>query len=193
MKVRAGRRSGHRQDRAGRLLLVLSRRTLPRSEDGRHQQGRLPARPVASELWLRPNPGTTASACSTASRGDRRAGTGEPRSSRRPAFGQWLHIARRRRSWTASPGDRRAGGRHRRRGRPLRHRWRRERPRRASAIPPSLIYQTVAHQRAAEARFWYGDPAEIAAACNNLAILTGNIGRAGGGVARSAARPTTRA
>ncbi len=29
----------------------------------------------------------------------------------------------------------------------------------------------------------YGDPAEIAAACTNLSILTGNVGRAGGGVA----------
>jgi formate dehydrogenase major subunit len=59
--------------------------------------------------------------------------------------------------------------------------------------PPSLIYQTVAHQgtpgladygagdcRVSNAE---GDPAEITIACNNLAILTGNLGRAGGGVA----------
>jgi predicted molibdopterin-dependent oxidoreductase YjgC len=45
--------------------------------------------------------------------------------------------------------------------------------------PASLIYQTVAHDSSGE----YGDPAEIAAACINLAIITGNIGRAGGGVA----------
>ncbi|HEY8447517.1 MAG TPA: molybdopterin-dependent oxidoreductase [Thermomicrobiales bacterium] len=59
--------------------------------------------------------------------------------------------------------------------------------------PPSLIYQTVAHQ-GADGLTGYGadntaisnaegDPAEITIACNNLAILTGNIGRAGGGVA----------
>jgi predicted molibdopterin-dependent oxidoreductase YjgC len=60
------------------------------------------------------------------------------------------------------------------------------------AYPPSLIYQTVAHPSApgfgrgesarAEADE-YGDPEAIAAACLNLAIITGNLGRAGGGVA----------
>lgn len=45
--------------------------------------------------------------------------------------------------------------------------------------PPALLYQTIAHQSGNE----YGDPAEITAACNNLAILTGNFGRPGGGVA----------
>jgi len=47
------------------------------------------------------------------------------------------------------------------------------------AYPPALVYQTVAHQIGNE----YGDAAEISAACNNLAILTGNFGRPGGGVA----------
>jgi formate dehydrogenase major subunit len=46
--------------------------------------------------------------------------------------------------------------------------------------PPSLIYQTAAH---ADSLGSYGDPAEIAAACLNLAMLTGNLGRPGGGVA----------
>lgn len=49
--------------------------------------------------------------------------------------------------------------------------------------PPSLIYQTIAHQGAPGLPTDDGDPAAIAIACNNLAILTGNIGRAGGGVA----------
>ena len=51
------------------------------------------------------------------------------------------------------------------------------------AYAPSLIYQTVAHQSATSGDGWYGDPAEIAAACANLVTLTGNIGRAGGGIA----------
>lgn len=48
--------------------------------------------------------------------------------------------------------------------------------------PPSLIYQTVAHDEAGRSDS-YGDPAEIAAACMNLAVITGNLGRPGGGVA----------
>ena len=50
--------------------------------------------------------------------------------------------------------------------------------------PASLIYQTVAHAAApGSGHDEYGDPAEIAAACINLAIITGNLGRPGGGVA----------
>ncbi len=52
-----------------------------------------------------------------------------------------------------------------------------------AGFPPSAVFHTIAHidedGRAAQ----YGDPAAIAAACSNLSILTGNIGRAGGGVA----------
>jgi predicted molibdopterin-dependent oxidoreductase YjgC len=54
---------------------------------------------------------------------------------------------------------------------------------RDGVFPASLIYQTVAHQGRGGQFEGYGDPAEISAACNNLALLTGNIGRAGGGVA----------
>jgi formate dehydrogenase major subunit/formate dehydrogenase alpha subunit len=50
--------------------------------------------------------------------------------------------------------------------------------------PASLIYQTVAHNELPGSDHDdYGDPAEIAAACINLAIITGNLGRPGGGVA----------
>ena len=50
--------------------------------------------------------------------------------------------------------------------------------------PASLIYQTVAHDELpGSGHDDYGDPAEIAAACINLSIITGNLGRPGGGVA----------
>ena len=50
--------------------------------------------------------------------------------------------------------------------------------------PAALIYQTVAHEELPGSGYDdYGDPAEIAAACLNLAIITGNIGRPGGGIA----------
>ncbi|MGH2614498.1 MAG: molybdopterin-dependent oxidoreductase [Thermomicrobiales bacterium] len=53
-----------------------------------------------------------------------------------------------------------------------------------AAYPPSLIYQTAAHEDLpGSGGNDYGDPAEIAAACINLAIITGNLGRPGGGVA----------
>jgi formate dehydrogenase major subunit len=47
--------------------------------------------------------------------------------------------------------------------------------------PPSLIYQTSAHDDSGQAG--YGDPAELTSACINLAIITGNLGLPGGGVA----------
>ncbi len=46
-------------------------------------------------------------------------------------------------------------------------------------FPPGAIFNTVAHQDGGNA---YGDPARVTTACTNLSILTGNIGRAGGGV-----------
>jgi len=47
-------------------------------------------------------------------------------------------------------------------------------------FPPGAIFNTVAHQDESAP---YGDTERVALACANLAMLTGNIGRAGGGVA----------
>jgi predicted molibdopterin-dependent oxidoreductase YjgC len=52
-----------------------------------------------------------------------------------------------------------------------------------STFRPGAIYQTVAHQGRGELGNAYGDAEAIATSCANLALLTGNIGRAGGGVA----------
>ena len=57
------------------------------------------------------------------------------------------------------------------------------RPRPEGGYPPALLYNTVAHQGEAGVSDADGDPTAIAAACANLAILTGNLGRAGGGLA----------
>nr|MBA2753508.1 molybdopterin-dependent oxidoreductase [Chloroflexia bacterium] len=46
--------------------------------------------------------------------------------------------------------------------------------------PPALIYQTAAHETLTSDG---DDPGAIAAACLNLSLITGNVGRAGGGVA----------
>jgi predicted molibdopterin-dependent oxidoreductase YjgC len=48
---------------------------------------------------------------------------------------------------------------------------------------PSLIYNTAAHQGRPGVSATDGDAAAITIACNNLALLTGNFGRSGGGVA----------
>lgn len=47
-------------------------------------------------------------------------------------------------------------------------------------FPPGAIYHTVAHQTQGKP---YGDADRVTIALNNLSLLTGNIGRAGGGVA----------
>jgi predicted molibdopterin-dependent oxidoreductase YjgC len=49
-----------------------------------------------------------------------------------------------------------------------------------SGFPPGAIFNTVAHQGADRP---YGDAEEVTLALDNLAMLTGNIGRVGGGVA----------
>lgn len=49
-------------------------------------------------------------------------------------------------------------------------------------FPPSVIYQTAAHIGGPGVSNTDGDPAEIAAACANLTVITGNFGRAGGGL-----------
>jgi predicted molibdopterin-dependent oxidoreductase YjgC len=49
--------------------------------------------------------------------------------------------------------------------------------------PAALIYQTAAHLGSPGLSNDDGDPAAITAAVNNLAIITGNLGRPGGGVA----------
>ncbi|HEU0163724.1 MAG TPA: molybdopterin-dependent oxidoreductase, partial [Thermomicrobiales bacterium] len=58
----------------------------------------------------------------------------------------------------------------------------------AGAIPdggfvPAAVFHTLAHVDEQANANAYGDPALVAAACANLASLTGNVGRAGGGVA----------
>ncbi|HET7092371.1 MAG TPA: molybdopterin-dependent oxidoreductase, partial [Thermomicrobiales bacterium] len=49
--------------------------------------------------------------------------------------------------------------------------------------PPALIYNTLAHEGEEGVSNAEGEPDAITAACINLAIVTGNIGRPGGGIA----------
>jgi len=48
-----------------------------------------------------------------------------------------------------------------------------------AGFPPGAVYNTVAHQAEGQP---YGDGDRVTIACTNLSLLTGNIGRAGGGV-----------
>ena len=49
-------------------------------------------------------------------------------------------------------------------------------------FPPAVIYQTAAHVGVPSISNADSEPGEIAAACSNLALLTSNVGRAGGGL-----------
>jgi predicted molibdopterin-dependent oxidoreductase YjgC len=135
------------------------------------------------DLWLKPNPGTTGTLLNGIARQVIELGlaTGDVAGS--PAFAAWRaslasydgatvsritgideERIKRAAILYASGGAGLTGGRD-------------------GVFPPSLIYQTAAHQGEEGVSNSEGDPAEITIACNNLAILTGNIGRAGGGVA----------
>jgi predicted molibdopterin-dependent oxidoreductase YjgC len=135
------------------------------------------------DLWLKPNPGTTATLLNGIARQILDLGLAAADVSTDPAFAAWraslagfdaatvsritgieadrLELAA---TLYATGGAGTSGARD-------------------GAFPPALIYQTVAHQGTEGVSGAEGDPAAITIACNNLAILTGNLGRAGGGVA----------
>jgi predicted molibdopterin-dependent oxidoreductase YjgC len=54
---------------------------------------------------------------------------------------------------------------------------------RDGVYPPSTLYHTAAHIGQAGTNHTLDDPAALTLACNHLALVTGNIGRPGGGVA----------
>ncbi len=137
-----------------------------------------------AQLWLKPKPGTTPTLLNGIARQVIELGLAQPVDRADPGIA----------AWRASLADYDAGTVERETG------IGQESLRRAAIIyatagagtdspspavgfPPSLIYQTAAHQGEAGVSNADGDPAAITTACTNLAIITGNIGRAGGGVA----------
>ncbi|MBX3069634.1 MAG: molybdopterin-dependent oxidoreductase [Thermomicrobiales bacterium] len=48
--------------------------------------------------------------------------------------------------------------------------------------PPSVLYNTAAHIGRGASRYTLDDPGAMTLACNHLAMLTGNLGRPGGGI-----------
>jgi formate dehydrogenase major subunit len=146
------------------------------------------------DLWIKPAPGTTATVLNAIARKIVDLGLADPGIEQNAAFGAWktslakfdVAIVAQSTGITEDLLERAAvlyatGGAGNKGDRP------------EGGFPPALIYQTVAHQGAARIATSNGDsadistndgdPAEIATICNNLAILTGNFGRAGGGVA----------
>jgi predicted molibdopterin-dependent oxidoreductase YjgC len=145
------------------------------------------------DVWLKPAPGTTATVLNGIARKIVDLGLAAPGLEQNPSFGQWKASlenfdSARVSQATGISEDQLASAAilYSTGGAGISS----ERP--EIGYPPSLIYQTVAHQ-GAEGTIAFngsnrittndGDPAEIATICNNLAILTGNFGRAGGGVA----------
>jgi predicted molibdopterin-dependent oxidoreductase YjgC len=146
------------------------------------------------ELWLKPNPGTAPTLLNGIARQVVELGLAADTAAAAPGFDAWRRSLQ---AYDAEPVERETGV-------PT------EQVRRAAEIyatggaglakgpseggfPPALLYQTAAHQGgrsmaggaygAGGVNDAEGDPAAIAVACANLAILTGNIGRAGGGIA----------
>ncbi len=134
-----------------------------------------------AELWLRPNPGTTAILLNGIAAEIVQRGLTAPDIDGGADFAEWKtslgefgldSVA----SLTGVPADdiRTAaimfatGGSKSEKARP------------DGGFPPSLIYQTAAHYAGPTGP---SEAANVSTACNNLSILTGNIGRAGGGVA----------
>ena len=134
-----------------------------------------------AELWLRPNPGTTAILLSGIAAEIVQRGLAAPDIDGGSDYATWTKslgefsldsVA----SLTGVPADdiRTAaimfatGGSKTEKARP------------DGGFPPSLIYQTAAHFPGSNGP---AEAANVSTACNNLSILTGNIGRAGGGVA----------
>jgi predicted molibdopterin-dependent oxidoreductase YjgC len=132
-----------------------------------------------AELWLRPAPNTTLALLNGIAR--QIVETGLTSASETPETRQWLQSLENYSlesvsAETGVPAD------HIRRAALLYATGGTEKPG-DDTTQPSLIYQTVAHQGRGGQFEGYGDPAAIAVACNNLAQITGNIGRSGGGVA----------
>ena len=135
-------------------------------------------------LWLRPNPGTTPLLLAGIARQIVELGLASPIDSASSEIAAWRSTLAEADSTTLErqtgvPADliRRAAILYATGGLGT------DRPAPDGDYPPALIYQTAAHLGESGVSATDGDPAAIAAACANLAIITGNVGRPGGGVA----------
>jgi predicted molibdopterin-dependent oxidoreductase YjgC len=135
-----------------------------------------------SPLHLKPNPGTMATLLNGIARAIVESGLGRPEVKSDPGLAAWrdslaVYDLDRVAVATGVPGEQiRAAA--------ILYATGGAGPMEDAEYPASLIYQTVAHEElSGSATSNYGDPAAIAAACINLAILTGNLGRPGGGIA----------
>ena len=183
------RRSGHRQDRTGRLLLVLplaastaKRRSVVISQDDYPLCRR-------GELWLQAESRHDRDPAQRHRPPDRRARPGRPTSRRTPHFADWQSVARRVRPATRSAAVTGVSDRGRSSTAAILYATggagteRRAPDGGYPAVADLSDRRPPGRRRSAIRTCLTATRPTIAAACNNLAILTGNIGRAGGGVA----------
>jgi predicted molibdopterin-dependent oxidoreductase YjgC len=135
-----------------------------------------------SEVWLKPNPGTTVTLLNGIARQIIDQGYVPSAETSEPGFARWVEslasfdLA----SVAATSGCdpekiARAASIYATGGT--------ERSDESGNYPPSLIFNTAAHIGAEKLGHSADNPTEMTIACNNLAILTRNLGRRGGGVA----------
>ncbi|MDQ3044521.1 MAG: molybdopterin-dependent oxidoreductase [Chloroflexota bacterium] len=137
-----------------------------------------------AEIWLRPNPGTTAAVLNGIARNIIDLGLGSSEVQNVPSITSWRSslselddASLERESGIEAAQIRAAAIIYATGGQGL------ATVPTEGGYPPSFIYQTAAHQGESGLSSNDGSAADISTACANLAILCGNIGRAGGGVA----------
>jgi predicted molibdopterin-dependent oxidoreductase YjgC len=135
-----------------------------------------------AEVWLKPNPGTTVTILNGIARQIVDLGLAASDLSGAPGFAQW-HASLANYDLDRVAAETGCAPEKIKRAAVLYATGGTERPATDGSNPASMIFNTAAHIGAEGLGHKQDSASDITLACNNLAILTGNFGRPGGGVA----------
>jgi formate dehydrogenase major subunit/formate dehydrogenase alpha subunit len=135
-----------------------------------------------AEVWLKPNPGTTVTALNGIARQIVDLGLAAGELSTMPGFAQW-HATLAEYDLDRVAAETGCAPEKIKRAAVLYATGGTERPATGGSNPASMIFNTAAHIGAEGLGHKNDSASDITLACNNLALLTGNFGRPGGGVA----------